>query len=313
MIARGTFLAGAAALAATSAARAADAVPLSVGAVLEDDSCAVLYGAQGGVFAKNGLAPKIERMTNGNTAIAATIGGSLQFAKSSSIALIAAHAKGVPLVVIAPSAVSTPHNPVSGLLVTADSTLKTGRDFNGKTFGVGALVDSRVLSIKAWVDTNGGDAKTLKFIEIPGSEIVQAMVSQRIDATAASAPVLEAALATGKVKKIADPNLAVASRFVLTTWFTTIDYAKQNPDIVRRFCAGLKTSAVYANAHPVEMATYLAPFSGIQLELLQKARRSDIGVDLNPNEYQAVIDCAARYGFIEKAFSARELVLGSSS
>jgi ABC-type nitrate/sulfonate/bicarbonate transport system substrate-binding protein len=309
MIGRRTFLTGAAALAATRSAYAADAVSVNVGAVLEDDSCAVLYGAQSGIFARHGLAPTIERMTNGNTAIAATIGGSLQFAKSSCIALVAAHVKGVPLVVIAPSAISTPQNPVSGLLVPANSSLKTGRDFNGKTFGVGSLVDSRVLAIKAWVDTNGGDAKTLKFVEIPGSEIVQALSSQRIDATVASAPILEAALATGQVKQIADPNLAVASRFVLTTWFTTSDYAKQNPDIVRGFCAGLKTSAVYANAHPVEMASYLAPFSGIPLDVLQKAKRSDIGVELVSSEYQPVIDCAARYGFIEKAFPARDLVL----
>lgn len=311
MIARTTFLAGATALAATAAARGADALPLSVGAVLEDDSCAVLYGTQTGVFAKLGLAPKIERMANGNAAIAATVGGSLQFAKSSCIALIAAHAKGVPLVVIAPSAMSTPQNPVSGLLVLTESPLRTGRDFNGKTFGVGALVDARVLAIKAWVDANGGDAKTLKFVEIPGTEIVQALQSQRIDATVASAPVLGAALATGKVRKIADPNLAVAPRFVLTTWFTTADYAKNNPDVVRRFCAGLKTSATYANAHPVEMAAYLAPFSGIPLEVLQKTPRSDIGVNLIPGEYQAVIDCAAKYGFVEKTFPAKDLVLVS--
>lgn len=70
-------------------------------------------------------------------------------------------------------------------------------------------------------DQNGGDAQTLKLLEIPTATIV-------------------AALATGRVKNIGEPNAAVAKRYVITAWFATRDYAQRNAGVIRRFRSGLR-------------------------------------------------------------------------
>jgi NitT/TauT family transport system substrate-binding protein len=308
---RSTFAVSALAALGVSAARsarAADLTKIQVGSALEDDVGVAIYAGASGIFARLGLDVNVVKIASGSAGAAAIAGGTLDFAKGSVIAAVTAHARGIPFVIVAPSTLYTVDHPVSGLLVRADSPIRTGSDLNGKTIGVASLVDSRILAIKAWVDQNGGDASTLKFIEVPSATIVAAIDTGRIDATAASDPTLFESLATGRVRSIAEPNEAVAKRFVITAWFTTRDYAVRNTDVVRRFRTGLQSAAIYANAHPREMAAYIAPFTGIDEAKLRQWKRAQLASSLGPADIQPVIDVAAKYRFIDKAFPASEMI-----
>jgi NitT/TauT family transport system substrate-binding protein len=212
-------------------------------------------------------------------------------------------------VIIAPSVVFTPDKPTSALIVRKDSTLVPGKDFNGKTLGVASLVDARVISIKAWIDQNGGDSKSLKFIEVPVSLVLGALDAGRIDATVVSNTQLGDAMQSGSFKNLGEPNTAIGKRYIVNTWYTTRAFLAQNPDVVRRFRASLLPAAIYANAHPDEMTSYLAPFVKIEEAKLKKMTHSVIATQLMPDEYQPVIDAAAKYGFIDKAFPAKDFLL----
>jgi NitT/TauT family transport system substrate-binding protein len=309
---RSRFLGGlAAALAVPAVARAADRTALRVGSALEDDTGVVLYGISTGIFAKSGLDITVAKMASGSAGAAAVAGGALEFAKGSVVAAAAAHARGIPFVLVAPSTLYSTDHPISGLLVRADSPIRTGKDLNGKTVGVASLIDSRVLAIKAWIDQNGGDTSTVKFTEVPSATVVAALDAGRIDATAASDPLLYDALGTGHVKSIGEPNGSVAKRFVITAWFTTLDYAKANVDVVRRFRTGLTQGAIYANAHPKEMASYIAPFTGIDEARLRQWSRAQVATTLEPADIQPVIDVAAKYHLLEKPFPAAEMIFNA--
>jgi NitT/TauT family transport system substrate-binding protein len=309
---RSAFIAGASAALSIRAlarpARAADRVAIQVGSALEDDVGVAFYAIAAGIFGKLGLDVSVVKMASGSAGAAAVAGGALAFAKGSIVAAVAAHARGIPFVVVAPSTLYTVEHPISGLLVRSDSPIRTGRDLNGKTIGVASLIDSRVLAVKAWIDQNGGDTSTLKFTEIPSATVVEAIGSGRIDASAVSDPLLYDALAGGRVRSIGEPNEAVSKRFVITGWFTTRDYIAQHADVVRRFRSGLATAGVYANAHPKEMAQYIAPFTGIDEARLGKWDRAQIATSLEPADIQPVIDVAAKYHLIERAFPAAEMI-----
>lgn len=307
---RADVLIGAACAAAltTMPARAAG-TPVRVGATFDDDIAATLYGIAAGNFERNGLDLHVEPILSGAAGASAVAAGALPIAKSSTIALVAAHARGIPFVIIAPSVMFSADRPTSALIVRKDSTLAPGKDFNGKTLGVASLVDGRVISIKAWIDQNGGDSKSLKFIEIPSSAVLNALESGRIDATAASNTQLGDAMQSGAFKNLGEPNTAIGKRYVINTWYTTRAYAAQNPDTIRKFRAGLLPSVVYANAHPDEMTTYLAPYVKIDEAKLRKMTHSLIATTLVPDDYQPVIDSAAKYGFIDKGFPAKDFIL----
>jgi len=307
---RREFLAGtaAAALATTLPARAAG-TELRVGATFDDDISATLYGIKSGLFERNGLDVTVEPILSGSAGASAVAAGALPVAKSSTIALIVAHARGLPFVIIAPSIVFTADRPTSALIVRKESTMVPGKDFNGKTLGVASLVDARVISIKAWIDQNGGDSKTLKFIEVPQSLVLSALTAGRIDATVVSNTQLGDAMQSGSFKNLGEPNTAIGKRYIVNTWYTTRAFVAQNPDVVRRFRAALTPAAVYANAHPDEMVSYLAPFVKIDEAKLRNMAHSVIATTLVPSEYQPVIDAAAKYGFIDKGFPAQDFLL----
>ena len=111
------------------------------------------------------------------------------------------------------------------------------------------------------------------------------------------------------MRAIGEPNSAVAKRFVITAWFTTRDYAERNADTIRRLRSGLQTAAVYADGHPREMAPYIASFTGIDEARLREWKRAYVSTTpIVPADIQPVIDLAAKYGFIDKAFPAAEII-----
>lgn len=298
-----------AALAAALPARAATPTSLTIGATLDDDIGATLYGISAGTFTREGLDLHVNPLLSGAAGASAVASGALPIAKSSVIALVAAYARGLPFVIIAPSVVFTADKPSSGLIVRKDSPLVPGKDFNGKTIGVSSLVDARVIAIKAWTDANGGDSRTLKFIEIPASAVLAAVEAGRIDATVVQNTQLGDAMSAGTFKNLGEPNAAIGKRYIVNTWYTTRAYLAQNGDVVRHFLAGLLPAVTYANAHPDEMTPFLATFAKLDVTKLQNMTHSVLATKLVPGEYQPVIDAAAKYGFIDKAFPARDFLL----
>ena len=122
------------------------------------------------------------------------VGNSYQFGKSSTPPLIAAFSKGLPFTIVWPAGLYDARAPIAGLLVKADSPLKKASDLNGKTIAVGALNDIHSLAVMAWMDKNGGDSTTVKFTEVPISEIPIAIAQGRVVAGSVNEPVLSAAL-----------------------------------------------------------------------------------------------------------------------
>jgi len=311
MIERRTFLTGIAAAGTAfypRTGRAATLTTVNVSSSLEDDAAALLYGIHNGLFARRGLDVRLQPASVGSAAAAAIAGGSLQFAKSSTLAMAAGYLHGVPFTIVAPSTLSTTEIPIAGLLVRPDSPIRSGKDCAGRTFCSSGLRDLKSLSIMAWVDQTGGDSKLLKFVEIPSPATLEAIADGRVDGTAISNPVLYDAVSSGQLRNAGNPFDAIAKRFVASAWFTTKDYVASSPEVVRGFVLALRESARYAMAHPAEMAEVLAPFLHDDIARLRKMNRTTVGIGLDPREYQPVIDTAAKYGILSRSFPAPEFL-----
>jgi NitT/TauT family transport system substrate-binding protein len=297
-----------AAVASGPVARAADLTKVQVASALSDDIAPVLYGMASGIFSRLGLDIQIEAANSGAAAAAAVLGGSLQMAKGGTMAIVTGHVRSVPLTAIWPAAISTTAAPICGLIVSRSSGITTGKDCNGKVFTGASLQDLNQLAAMAWVDANGGDSKTMRFVETPASTDIPALEAGRIDGATVLNPILQLAMRTPSVKLLANPFDTIGKHFCSSTWFTTLDYAAKNADVVRRFVSGLQEATRYEYAHPAEMAKYLAPFLHVDEAALASFPRTTDGLSLDPSDYQPVIDIAARYGVIPKTFPASELL-----
>ncbi len=263
------------------------------------------YAQDMGFFAKAGLQAQIESFTSGAPIAAAVAGGALDIGGANLVSLAIAHAHKVPFTVIAPSGVYSYKAPADALVIPLGSSIKTAKDFAGKIIGVNGLKNITQFATQAWIDKNGGDSSLVKFVEVSPSEQTMALASGRIDAATISEPYIEP---TKKVARILSNCYdAVAPTFVVSGFFTTLDWARTNIDVVHRFQSAMKQAALWANTHRDKSAEILAKAANVDPQVVRAMYRSAYTDRFEPALMQPVIDVTVRYGGIER-FSAEELI-----
>jgi NitT/TauT family transport system substrate-binding protein len=278
-----------------------------VAASPDEDILGSLWGVQSGIFRKYGLDVEVTRANSGSAVAAAVAGGSIDIGKSSPISLLTAHAKGIPFVLEAPASIYSSDAPYAALLVAKDSPIKTGRDLNGKTLAVSALGDLYTVVNSAWIDQNGGDSKTVKFLELPSAAVPDAIVAGRVDAATMSNPILVDALASGKTRVLAYSFDAIGHRFIAALYFCMADYAAKNADVLTRFRKALYESGAYVNTHRAETIDTVVKFTGYPVETVRKMQRVTLGMSLDPKLIQPMLDAGVNYKVIPRMFDAKEM------
>ena len=289
-------------------AQDAPAITITIATLINDTATAALYAAKAGIFRKYGLNVELQVMNSGAAGAAAVAGGAAQFGISSLITLIEAHERNVPFTLVAPAGVVTSDVPYSQLVVRKDATYKTGRDLNGHTFGVPALKDLDTVAIMNWTDQNGGDSKTLRFVELSASASVAAIEEGRIDGANLNTPTLTRALDGGKLRSLAQIFDAIAPRFSNTGWFASEEYVAKNRATVDRFARAIRESALYCNGHHADTIAMVAQNTKLDEGLVARMARITFGEYLSAREIQPLIDVAFKYKTIERRFDAQELI-----
>lgn len=287
--------------------RAASLQPIRITGLVTEAMCPLYYGMKSGKFARAGLDVTYTPNNSGSAAMAAVVSGDLEMGTSNTLSISSAHLRGIPIVVVAPQVLYTTRTHEAMLQVAPDAHVQTGADLNGKMIAVPTLAGINALAAKAWVDRHGGDASTLKFIEMPNSSQPEAVAQHRIDAAILEPPVLEASIADGTSKTIGDPMGAIATSYAIAAFVAKAEWATANADAVARFSGVLAESAKYVNTQYAETAPLVAELTKIDLAIVSKMARTTSGKGLDPAQFQPLIDAAAKFGFIPRPFPAREL------
>jgi NitT/TauT family transport system substrate-binding protein len=289
-------------------ARADAPLTIRVATTPDDASMAVVYAERTGRFRATGLDVEISQQSSGAAIAAGIIGGAYDVGKSSLTSVLSAHLRNIPFTFIAPGGVSDVRVPYGHLIVANDSGITSAKDLNGKTLSVAALGSLDPVTISAWIDANGGDAKTVKFVEIPQTESGAAVAAHRIAAALIIHPQVDEALAAGNVHVLGDPYGALAPLYLISGWFATSDWVRAHPDAAQKFARVVEDTASYANAHHADTAPVLADFSKIPLPVISKMTRAVLGTSLTPALIQPVIDASVKYGALARTFSAAEII-----
>jgi len=228
--------------------------------------------------------------------------------KSSVVALISAHQRGVPFLLVAGSALYDVNQKIVGMLVASDSSIAGPKDLPGKIVGVPSLNDLYSIANDAFVDRAGGAWRDVKTVEVSSASAPAALLAHRIDAVTVTTPVLQAAMDTGKVRDIGDPFSAIADHFVRSAWFATKDFVSANADAVARFRRVVADAATTLNATPAKSISALAAFSKQDPALIARMPRSIFVGRVDPKLLQPCIDAAFKYGAITATFDARDMI-----
>lgn len=280
---------------------------LRMSAVPTDDMTPIYWAAKTGMYRKVGLDLEIIPVSSGSASTAAVIGGAYELGKASPAASLLAHLRGLPVTIIANGSVSLPRSQWSGMLVAADSTIKTGADLNGKTGAAAGLNDINQLAMMNWVDKTGGDSKSMKWVEIPGSAEAAALADHRVDVIVLNEPNLTAALEGGKVRLLTNAFNSVADRWLTSAYLAQPDFANKHAELMRRFQQVTYESATYTNAHENETIAMMSEASKIQPSVFSKMHRIDGATSGDPGLLSPVIEMTYRYKVLPKMFPASEM------
>ena len=305
---RRLFIAGATAAAAMPiAARAQSPVTIRVGIIPAEICGQVIYGIEAGYFSRAGLDVQTQSFSSGGTIASALAGGAVDIGMVDVLSMINAHVRGVPFTGLAPTLVNSSEAPTFGIIVRGDSDIRAAKDFNGKSIGVNSLNNIAHISAMAWIDNNGGNSKSVKFVEMPLPAKAPAVKAGTIDGSLDTEPFLTYGTDQG-LRAFLMENRPIASPYLLDFFASTRDWAQHNAVAVAKFIAAVHDVSVWANANHPLTAPMLAKATKIPVEVVSRMRRGTFASANDPKLVQPVIDAAARYGLIDKSFPATELM-----
>jgi NitT/TauT family transport system substrate-binding protein len=289
-------------------AGAADLLPLNLGVMASDGTSEGFYAYDMGFFKAAGLDVKLTVMNNGAMLTSAMTAGDLDIAIASVGVVAMAHDHNLPMRFVAPSAIYLGPPDATVLMVPKDSTVKTGADLNNQIVAINGLKDLTQFTSAAWIDKNGGDVKTIKFVEIPFSEMATALQNHRVAAALMVEPFIEAAKPIAR--SLGGAAGAVAPRYLTMGWFASDSWSQKNAETIRRFRIAIQKAAVWANAHPNETGAILLQHTKLSPDVIKTMVRAKFDTDatVDPTIVQPVIDTAAKYGSISKPFPAADII-----
>ena len=277
-----------------------------------ENAAEVYYAKDLGLFAKAGLDVEIVPIQGGSAVAEAVVSKAADIGFSSIVPLATAHTKGIPFVLVAPGPVWSTATRNTALFVTQSSSAHGAKDLDGKIIAIAGLGTLAEYATRAWLDQNGGNTSTVKFVEIANGSMPAALSTGRVAAAEINEPYLGTAEKTDRL--IGYPNDAVAKEFLVAGWFTSTSWAQSNPDVVARFAAVMSKAAVWANRkqNDVKAAEILERYTKIETGLMATMVRVHFAERLNASLIQPQIDATAKYaGF--PTFAAQEIMTASNS
>lgn len=303
---RRTFLAAAGAATASSAPAFGQSTPLAAGIIPAEICGQVLYGIDEGFFAKAGLTLQPQTFNNGGAIAAAIASGALDVGMIDMTSMISAHARGVPFVALAAALVNSIEAPTFGIVVRGDSPIRGAKDFAGKTIAVNGLNNVAQIAAEAWIDNNGGDAKSVKFIELPLPAKAPAIKAGTVDGSLDTEPFLTYGTDQGFRAFLMD-NRPLAPAYLLNLYASTRDWAQRNAASAAAFTSAVRAASAWANRNHSLSAPILAKYTKLPLAVVERMHRGEFALTNDPKLVQPVIDAAVKYGLIERPFPAAEL------
>jgi NitT/TauT family transport system substrate-binding protein len=193
--------------------------------------------------------------------------------------------------------------PTAMIVAAPNSPIRTAKDLNGKVVSGISLGSVDQVEMLSWIDKNGGDFSSVKFIEVPVPEMPAALAQGRIDATVMNDPDLTAAVNARSVRVIGNATEGVAKQYVGNGWFANTDWLAKNVETVHKFQTAMTEAADWANANPDKAAVILSKVTKIQ----EPRIRARFARELDPPAMQPLLDAAYKYKMFPRPVNATEI------
>lgn len=284
--------------AASAAASAKPLTKIRVGSLTNIVTAPAYLGVQEGFFKAEGLDVEIETTAAGTAPmIPLLVSGNIQILLSNPQNIYLMALQGIPYTIMG-STVNMGPQDHDGIFVKADSGIKAGKDFNGKTICVSGLLNANDLTFSAWIHKNGGDMTKVQKLTVPQTALVESTTRGQCAGIALGEPHYSLALAQGLVK-LDDPYSALGglgtpkfSYGGLQSWV----YA--NPELSAAFNRAMKKSIELSAKDCDKVKRILPSYTGVTLDVAMSSVCPNFDNKIFIKSYQGYADVAFELKFI---------------
>jgi NitT/TauT family transport system substrate-binding protein len=277
-------------------------------------SAFVAFGVAKGFFAKHKLKIDLQSSQGGATAVPSLVSGKIQVAGSNVVSLLIAASKGLPVEAIAPgtSAHGAGQKDFGALMVAKGSPIRDVKQLAGKTVAVNTLNNIAEVVVKASLQKSGVDPSQVKLREIDFPEMAPALAKHDVDAAFLIEPFVTIARQAGDhvidySYVTTEPNVQVGAYAV------SRQFARENPDVVRRYRAAVGETATYLMAHPGQFRTFLAKRAETPVKLAKAMELPTFTTKLNTASLQRTAGLVQRFGLVKGRVQVDKLTGGGGA
>ena len=275
--------------------------PVKVGAIPIIDVAPLHLGIAKGFFKEEKLDVEVINATGGSAVVPGVVSGQFDFAFANVVSMIVARSQGIELKALAEGNSSTGKqgDDFCGLVVAANSPIKSARQLSGRTVAINNLKNISETSVRASIRKAGGDPSGVSFVEMPFPDMPAAVANHRIDAALVVEPFLTLSQDQG-ARVIASSFVDAAPNMTVATYFTSQQTIDERPDVVARFTAAITRSLAYAQSHPQEARQVLLTYTQIAPEVANRLTLPAWPAQINRTSVQTLSELMVEDGLVAR-------------
>jgi NitT/TauT family transport system substrate-binding protein len=288
---------------------AAETTKLTVGVIPIADVAPLYLGIKQGFFEEQNLEIEPQLAEGGAAITPAVLSGDFQIGFSNTISLLIAASKDLPVTIISQGVLGgkTEDEAWADLLVLKDGPIKEPTDLEGKTIAVNTLSNICEVTIRKSLSDMGVDDSTLKWAEVPFPDMNAALEAKRVDGACVVEPFVSQGKA-GKAKGIDPFYVNTAPDLTVATYFTSKQYASENPEVVKSFVTAMQESLDYAQQNPDAVRDILTEYTQIPPEAAANIKLPQWRQDITTDTVELLSQLSLEYGLIEEEPDLNELI-----
>ncbi|MGB8933248.1 MAG: ABC transporter substrate-binding protein [Anaeromyxobacteraceae bacterium] len=227
--------------------------------------------------------------------VVAVAARSIDFANRHTPLVLTARAGGAKVKIVAAGAQTTPDRPHMKYLVLPDSAVKGVKDLKGKKVAINSFGACSEYVLKEHLRRNGLD-KDVNFVVIPDANQEQALKQGLVDVGVLHSPYYEKVVKTGAAREIFNDHVVDDGLSGMLPYFTNEDFAREHPDVVRKFVKVLVRASDWTNEHHEEAGRIFAKRRGLDPQYAGSWHYYPRGLVPGPKQVQWWIDLLVREG-----------------
>jgi NitT/TauT family transport system substrate-binding protein len=265
-----------------------------------------------GYFRDEGIDVEAVTANTSQQLLAGLTAGRLQFVNAAVVALLQATEQGLPFRIVAPATATVAPSPdISPIVTLADGPVKTPKDLEGRTLAAPSLNGNLWLYSRVFLESRGVDLSKVKILEVPFPQQFDALTTGRVDAAGMTEPFATRAIESGKGKVLGYPYTQTQPNFTSVVLVTTADWARDNPDALRRYVRAYLRGQAYIDQHKKDSmgANLISSYTKIDPAVVAKIAVPSFPQSVDQRSIEETAKLMVRHGLLKSVPDIKALII----